>query len=158
MKHPTSITTGDPRNWQNVSASTRRKNPHLFAEGAVGNPVLETAVGLTKPTKPAKRIRQSSQKLTKLEQEYLSMMIANHGSDSVYSQSITLRICNGLRYTPDAVVLCKGKDVQAYEVKGKHAWDDAIAKLKMAAHEYPAIRFVLVWKDNGRWQEQVVMP
>jgi hypothetical protein len=48
--------------------------------------------------------------------------------------------------------------LRAWEVKGPHSWDDSIVKLKVAAHEWRAIRFVLIWKENGRWQQQEILP
>ncbi|RRJ96835.1 hypothetical protein Ga0100231_024010 [Opitutaceae bacterium TAV4] len=68
----------------------------------------------------------------------------------------TLPLANGLRYKPDFLVHFGG-DTEAHEVKG-HMRDDAAAKIKMAAHLYPWIKFRLFWKERGQWKMQEVLP
>ena len=49
-------------------------------------------------------------------------------------------------------------DFLSVEVKGPHAFRRGFENLKMAAHKYPWIKWVLVWKENGEWREQTVLP
>ncbi len=88
----------------------------------------------------------------------------------------TLRLADGVRYTPDWVTLTHEAaarfgpllDIaesmvlrapipagfldgfEAHEVKGGHIWDDARVKLKVAASQFPC-RFVLGQKTKGQW-------
>lgn len=109
---------------------------------------------------PAKRIRQSTKPLSNpLETEFGQYLQANYpnASTKFYEQAITLRLGNGLKYTPDWVV-CISLRTYCFEVKGKHVWDDSIAKLKMAATVYPKWGWYLVWKQDGQWSMQKVLP
>ena len=114
--------------------------------------------------KPAKRIRQSSKPiLNKLEQEWFDKVSATYNPAKIHAQSATFKLANGLRYTPD--LFCfdyRHTDSiirsTAWEVKGRWFTDDANAKLKMFASLYPEILVMLVWKQNGQWISQIVLP
>lgn len=120
-------------------------------------------VVLAKPS--PKRIRQSSKPLmNKLEQEWFDTLAARYPNfPRPRAQAVRFKLCNGVHYTPDVFILdwpCGDgpNGPTAYEVKGKFAWDDAVVKLKMAAHEWPEVRWILVWKEGKQWKEQVVLP
>lgn len=110
-----------------------------------------------------KRIRQNTKGPNKLEREaleYLRYMdrLARTGF-RFRTHALTLLLANGCRYTVDITAFGgKRGEIHAWEVKGKHSWDDAIVKLKVAAHEWPSISFYLMWKENGQWQTQHVLP
>lgn len=158
------------------SASFKKRNPHIFAPtlpdncgpiqniGGEDDEELEYIAALTAKPKPKKkRIRQSVKPLlNRLEAEFLRKLEKTLPSaiTKLYSQSVRLRLANGLTYTPDFFVFHRHGSPWAYEVKGKHAWDDAIVKIKCAATTYPYITFYMVWKDkqSGQWQEQHVLP
>ena len=117
------------------------------------------------PPPPAKkapsRIRQNSAGLNKTEQAFYDYL-KTRGEPGVLRtvlppQSITLRIANGCRYTPDFVVVYHvqsddsngyAQELVAYEVKG-FLRDDAAVKLKVAATAFPWISFHLVAKLPG---------
>lgn len=127
------------------SKTFQKLNPHLFG--------MPKVVAAEKEKKP-QRIRQNAKPLlNKLEAEYLRILQVRRVG--VRSQAITLKLANGVRYTPDFFQL---DSVEAWEVKGRHAWEDSLIKLKFAAKEYPEIRFTLVWKEDGQWKEQTVLP
>jgi len=136
----------------NPSSAFMARNPHIYGQKAVNVADYQPAA----KAKSAKRIRQSEKPLmNKLESEFFlwlnSQRIPKH-----HPQSFTLRLGNGLRYTPD---FYSPTGATAYEVKGPWATDDSIAKLKISATTYPEITFTLVWKDvNEQWQFQVVRP
>jgi hypothetical protein len=122
--------------------------------------ILIAAIESDIPAKKKKRIRQDSKPLmNKLEQEYYDIVLACSTSP-VAIQSIRFKLANGVWYKPDFFV----PDGTAYEtplaieVKGPHAFRGGFENLKLAAHQYPWIKWVLVWKDNGVWQEQTVLP
>lgn len=138
------------------SKSFMRLNPHLFGHGGEGGAEHDFIEAVNQP-KP-KRIRQNSKPLlNKLESEFAALLTARGWL--FHSQSVTLKLANGVRYTPDFFSFRSfvGNPF-AWEVKGRHAWEDSLLKLKFAAKEYPGIKFFLVWKENGKWCEQEVLP
>jgi len=112
---------------------------------------------VTKGIRDAKRIRQSSKPImNKLEQEFVDFLKSRWREElenKIYTQAITFKLANGVRYSPDVVLL-----PNCYEVKGPHFRDDAIVKLKVAASAYPTLNWCLVWKENGEWREQIILP
>ena len=132
--------------------AVRRRNPHLFGQVEVQAPT------------PRTRLRQSSKPLmNKLEQEWFDIVKRQHPNlPSPRPQAKTYRIGNGVRFTPDVTASIwpsdEGARETAWEVKGRRAWDDAIVKLKIAATTLPEVRWILVWKENGEWKEQIILP
>lgn len=115
------------------------------------------------PKKPGVKgvIRQSSRQPNKtelrFEQEYLKPWWAT-GSVADYSyESVTLKIANGCRYTPDWYVLEVVREgelkTKFYEIKARAMiWDDAIVKIKVAAHAYQQFEFYLcAWDGKTGW-------
>jgi hypothetical protein len=104
-----------------------------------------------------KRLRQSSTGLNKTEAAYLEHLRGGYPGGQIYTQAITLKIGNGVRYTPDFVIIDK-PSVTACEVKG-FMRDDAAVKVKVAASLYPWITFFLVSKrKGGGWDIQEILP
>lgn len=137
-----------------ASRSVRRLNQAIAAE----IPRPEEVV-----VKPKKRIRQRSKPLlNKLENEFLLKLTPPFDSPGwrIVPQSLRFRLANGLWYKPDFLKVGDDADspIVAYEVKGPHAFRGGFENLKMAASQYPWIKWVVVWKDEGVWQEQVVLP
>jgi len=108
--------------------------------------------------RPVKRLRQSTRKISKLELEW-GELLKQAQWRYLRNNAIAFRLANGCVYWPDWTAYdLKGRQT-AWEVKGKRAWDDAIVKIKVAAHEYPETCFVLVWNgDTGLWHQQVIWP
>lgn len=110
--------------------------------------------------KPGKRIRQDTKPLmNKLEQEYYDRYLFGRLEVSVSIQSIRFKLANGVWYKPDFYT--DGNMVsyrQAIEVKGPHAFRGGFENLKMAAHQYPWIKWILVWKEEGVWMHQTILP
>jgi hypothetical protein len=126
------------------SESFKKLNPHLFTHSQFDVKV-----------KQPEMLRQNKTCLNKLETEYLQILRAQFG-DCVSSQSLTVKIGNGCRYTPDFIVW-NSHGCFAYEVKG-FMRDDAAVKIKVAAKLFPLIEFRIVWKTDGRWMEQKILP
>jgi hypothetical protein len=76
----------------------------------------------------------------------------------VYPFPFNLRLAGSTYYKIDfgAVPMMSPAPWDLYEVKGGHAWDDAIVKLKVAAERYPAFRFYLVRRPKKVWTVQSV--
>ncbi len=109
-----------------------------------------------KATAAKNRIRQNNVVLNRTEQAFLEFLKA-HGWPTVLSQAITLRLGNGVRYTPDFVTVGPDEKAEAWETKG-FMRDDAAVKLKVAASLYPWIKFHLVTRKKGEWIIQEVLP
>lgn len=106
-------------------------------------------------------IRQSRREMNKTERrfelEYLKAWLATGQIDSYGEhESITLRLANGLRYTPDFPTWKDGK-LTFYEVKGAHIREDSIKSLKMAPNKYKQFRFFLCQYVGGEWIIQEVL-
>lgn len=102
-----------------------------------------------------KRIRQSSKPLlNKLETEFRRHRLIG---DGYVDQAVRFRLGNGIWYKPDFVWFGTGTTV-VYEVKGPHAFRGGLENLKVAASLYPQISWRLVWKEDGLWKQQVVLP
>ncbi len=137
-----------------------------LADWAEGDALAGIALAsLADNTKPKKRVRQSSKPLMNaLETEYSAKLQSDIPNKQFYPQAVTLRLANGVRLTPDFFCFSMTDDSgdvfpQAREVKGKHAWEDSLIKLKFAAAQWPEIQFILAWKDSsGQWCQQTILP
>lgn len=127
---------------------------------------VQQIVAEAQPAK--KRLRQDTKGLNKTEAAFLLWLRNHYDPVVVLSQAVTLRLGNGVRYTPDFIVPVPrvpvdGKHVElaAYETKG-FLREDANVKLKVAATLYPWIRFHLVTKQTkkrgGGWDIETVLP
>ena len=97
------------------------------------------------------------QKLNRLETEWLAVL-RDVGYPWIGIQAVTIKIGDRCRYTPDFIVLNNEGAIIAFETKGKHFWDDAKVKLKVAARQFPFIRFILVTKVDGQFQQEDIRP
>ena len=148
-----------------VSDAVRKRNPGvpwpqtmLVGVGKRGGAYRPADINQTMPSKPKKRLRQSSKPLlNKLEMEFDTYIYDHFPLNDYWAQAFTLAIGNGVRYTPDFVVKQQGS-LTAYEVKGPYARDDAKVKLKVAARLFPCFRWILVSKMDGQWVFEEVLP
>lgn len=114
----------------------------------------------SRPPAPAgNRLRQSSVLPNKMEAAFGEWLAANNAKNGalIHFQKVTLRLANGCRYTPD-YVMYGGGQTYAYEVKG-FMREDAAVKLKVAAANFPWIRFFLISRRRtGPWESQLILP
>lgn len=98
-----------------------------------------------------KRIRQAGENVfdSKLEEEWYHELCRRYGADRVEPKGIVLRLADGCKFNPDIAVKST-KGVLLFEVKGAHAWDDSIVKVKTAARQWGwcGFRFFLVGKKG----------
>lgn len=145
------------------SASFKKRNPHIFgqnAEPGLLEAVQDRLVKIAAPEAKKKRIRQSDKPLlNRLEKEFQEVLIQRYPGDMhhITAQAIRFSLGNGIAYKPDFVVFMWGRP-RAYECKGPHAFRGGFENLKVAANRYPLVQFILVWKSDGQWQEQHVLP
>ncbi len=118
-----------------------------------------------------KRLRQKAgDGMNSTERAFSLFVRSQHHGATILAQQITLLLANGVRYTPDFIVVAESSDPEpfpasfgffAYEVKG-FMRDDAAVKIKVAASLYPWITFRLVTKkrkkDGGGWAIEQVLP
>lgn len=106
------------------------------------------------------RIRQSSKPLlNKLETEaleYLRRVAAF--PELLVPRALTFRLANGCKYEPDIVALPRNCSLTCFEVKGPWMTDDSVVKIKMAATVYKTVVWVMIWKEDGHWLQQQVLP
>jgi len=69
-----------------------------------------------------------------------------------FFESMTLKIAQDCRYTPDFMVVNKDQEIEFHEVKG-YWMDDAKVKIKVAAAKFP-FRFVAMKLEKGLWKEE----
>lgn len=107
-------------------------------------------------SKLALRPSEAIEQLNKTEAEFLVKLRADKWP-WIGVQAVKLRLAsNKCTYTPDFITVDDGVIV-AWEVKG--FWrDDARVKIKVAAKEYPFIRFVAVTKTKSGWKEEDFSP
>ena len=154
-----------PQRYQDQIAAQLSRD--LSRTKAIVAAVPETAIA-----KPARRIRQDSKPLlNKLEGEWFEQIKNLHPDyPPVRPQAKRYQIGRGAWYKPDftcsawpatshgaaTTVMetaweCKGPSCVKGVAKG-------LLALKVAAHEWPEVRFVLAWKEGGKWFEQAVLP
>lgn len=146
----------------NPTESTRRRNPHLWKITPIYGSTDITYEKVKSLDKPQRRIRQSHKPLmNKLESEWNTELLARF--TVVYPQALRFMLGNGIWYKPDFVAFPVGLESmdyrpRAFEVKGPHAFRGGLENLKVAATMYRQIKWTLVWKEDGQWKEQLVLP
>lgn len=102
--------------------------------------------------------RMKSGQMNKTEAAYartLEVSKREGGIIGYWFEGITLKLADGLRYTPDFLVMKSNSELELHEVKGSPAIfrDDAKAKVKMAAEKFPfPVKVVFPIKGSSLWQ------
>ena len=112
------------------------------------------------PETPGIRLRQSKKPiLNGLEEEFFEKIKREHPDCAPYirPQAVRFRLGNGIWYRPDLTCMW-GLVCRAWEVKGPHSFRGGFENLKVAASTYPEWIFQLVWKEDGQWKEQNILP
>lgn len=118
----------------------------------------DAVIQQTLNTPAKKRIRQSAKPLmNKLETDFFLYIMRHLPDAKIRAQAKRYKLANGLWYKPDFIAQVHGRET-AWEVKGPHAFRGGFENLKMAAHEWPEVKFILAWKEGGSWNTQDVLP
>jgi hypothetical protein len=138
-----------------------------YALDKINDPALRAKLAaggnVSAPKKPGKRLRQKSgDGMNKTERRFFAWLKETRPNCTHLPQSITLKLCNGVRFTPDFISVradeAIGFTLTAWETKG-FMRDDAAVKLKVAAKEYPFITFILVTaRGHDAWDMQEILP
>jgi hypothetical protein len=138
---------------ERVRALPRKSIADLVTEQGL-RPLRLTPV--EREAKPAeRRVRQSRTPMNDLELAYQRILFDAHGKENVLAQTVRLQLGNGVWYKPDFFV---PSFKLFYEVKGPHAFRGGLEFLKTAAHAHPWAKFRLVWRTDGAWKFQEVLP
>jgi hypothetical protein len=127
--------------------------------------IVEHGNGFRQPVSPDPRtfdprkptlLRQKTKGPNKLETAFAAVLRAENPGVQIREQAVTWQIGNGVRYTPDIMIVEPGR-LEAYETKGGLFRDDAKVKIKVAASIWPQITFFLVWRKAGVWHRQRIL-
>jgi len=112
-----------------------------------------------RPARPSFTIRPTTdeERLNKTERLFLHYLRAQTNAP-VGIQSLTFKLGDDCRYTPDFHVPWMPADgFTCYEVKG--FWrDDARVKIKVAARMFPWAKFIAVQRIKGQWKFEEIKP
>lgn len=147
-------------NLETIGQAVRDINPQLFQKLD-----RETRSLLDKSPLPQKqRIRQDRSQPNKLELEWREYLMREFPDERFRYGCRRYKLGNGIWYKPD-IVCARHRWPEtgfvmetAWEVKGPKSWRGGFENLKVAAYSWPEVRWVLVWKEYGRWNEQEVLP
>ena len=132
---------------------------HNKSEGLKTFEITAVKVG-----KKMMRLRQDTKPLlNKLETEFQAQLKTMFPRAIIIPQSMRFKLANGLWYKPDFIAVTDSLrvdlvTVSAFEVKGPFAHRGGFENLKMAAHQFPWVRWALIWKEEGLWREQEILP
>lgn len=126
----------------NASESFKQSNPAIFTQAALQNDAQVKSV----------------RKMNRLEDEYALYLesLKQKGEISWYGfESVTLRLADGCRYTPDFTVHTGTlvRPIRFIEVKGNHIWDDSKVKFKVAKERFWWAEFAMLQKKKGEWKQ-----
>lgn len=141
----------------NRGGKMSEQQKHIAAHVAKNENAVVSIETLTESIKIVKRHALKPTRLNKLESAWHAVL-KSRAYAQVVPHGITLRIGDDCRYTPDFLVVDDAGDhpmITVYETKG-FMRDDALVKIKTAAHQFPWITFVLVTRKAGVWHEKVI--
>lgn len=149
MKHRMTLADINPRYRGQVESQ--------LARGRSIHPLACPASSAVAEAAPAdRRIRQSQKpRCNKLETEFGAILRVEYPGRRIYDQSFRVEMANGTWFKVDWWIPAESI---AFECKGPRAFRGGFENLKRAASSYPDITWVLVWKKEGRWFRQTMIP
>jgi len=106
---------------------------------------------------PSVRKQTDEEKLNKTEKAYLAVL-RSLGVKNLGIQSITLKIADDCRFTPDFNYVDESERTVLIDVKGWQR-EDAFIKIKVAARIFTQFKFQIVKKDkNIGWDVREIKP
>lgn len=121
--------------------------PSLCKSATEGASLVNVATG-----RPCFDVAQSKDesKLNKTERRYLATLRANPNVKWIGIQSLTFKLGDDLRFTPDFCYLLDGKLI-CVDTKGGFIREDSAIKIKVAARMFPWAEFVVEQWSGGVW-------
>jgi len=141
----------------NASVSAYKANRFEAKEATATQCASEEATKLMREA-IAKGIRPGGDeaKLNELEKRYLRFLEGQQPA-WIGIQCITLKLAEKLNYTPDFWAI-DNDGIRAIDTKGKHIWEDAIVKMKIAARLFPWVRIIMAQENGLVWNHREVAP
>jgi hypothetical protein len=108
------------------------------------------------------RLKQGERNKTEAAYEQHLKLLMHSGEVAWFAfEGIKFRLADKLFYTPDFSVMLSSGAMECHEIKGSRAifQDDAKAKIKMAAKDYPFVFRVIyprTKRDGGGWDIEEV--
>lgn len=162
--NPTDLAKVAAKHGVSKSVAERNKDWTDKLSEQVATAVDQQVANLTMPKlesiKCKVRIRQSIKPvLNQLETDWCAVIQGWYPGIKVHKQALRVKLANGAWYKADLAMFlpggltcweCKGPKVVKGQSKG-------LLALKVAATEYPEIKWILVWRESGTWHEQRVL-
>lgn len=148
-----------------ITTEEAMKNPVLKAaiEGTLKAPsAAQTAKSMLQGVNPAFPLAKAKGRakprgtMNKLEESFSRYLESEKQAGRVLNwsfESETFKIGHDCRYTPDFACLMAGHFESYFEVKGPHAWEDSLIKLKVVAAKWWWRTFHLCRRNkDGTWK------
>jgi hypothetical protein len=119
--------------------------PASALEPSLHGPARSAAGGELPP--PLRRGRQPN----KTEARWLAQLAVDATVKRAVFEGVTLRLAEGVRYTPDVFVEYFDGGLGLDEVKGAFIRPDALVKLRIAVSQFPCFRWRLAQYRRGAW-------
>ncbi len=94
--------------------------------------------------------------MNKTEARYALRLAARRAAGEILQfafEAITLRLADGVRYTPDFLVIYADHVLGLEEVKGAFVREDARIKFRVAVEQFPWFRWRWAQWARGEWTE-----
>jgi hypothetical protein len=111
----------------------------------------QLSMRVTKHVAPDIITATPKRKMTKTEQSYEQILVTAYERKNVHFEGLSLRLRNGLRYTPDFVAVAADESICLYEVKGSyrlHSYSRARMAFLQARIDWPMFGFVWIEKQK----------
>jgi len=110
----------------------------------------------------AKLAKKMAPEMNRTEATYAMILEAQKRDGSIrdyWFESVTVKLADGVRYTPDFAVLLADDTFELHEVKGGFIRDDARVKLRVAARHTPFTYVLAPFKNKAEgWHIERVTP
>ncbi len=96
---------------------------------------------------------KAAPEMNKTEAAYAMLLDARKRNGEVLAywyESVTVKLADGVRYTPDFSVLLRDGSFELHEVKGGFIRDDARIKLRVAARHTPFTYVLAQYHNKGK--------
>ena len=142
----------DPRTRKRIEDALGTNGVSTYA--GPRSPVCGPMPDASRPVRPL--LSTDEAKLNKTERAFLNW-VRTLPHTWIGVQSITLKLADDCRYTPDVVAVWTTGTITFYEVKG--FWrDDARVKIKVAARMFLWAKFIAVQRIKGEWKFEEIKP
>jgi hypothetical protein len=146
----------------NKALGNTTKDNHVANLGDIKNiKVLDTVLlSNSKETKPKKKAAHTKGVMNKTEKaflnDYIEPLLEKGKIIQWKFEALTLTLEPGATYTPDFMTVDINGQIDLYEVKNQHIWEDSIVKFKWAKSEFIGFKFhMFQYKKKTGWKERV---